>query len=148
MDSNAILLAAFAAGLLLGGVTVGLLQRRSGRSARERAEQLTAEIDATREEFESHREEVAQHFARTSDLFRDLTEQYTLLYSHLTEGAREFCTDDEPALARGLDTPLLAHAGEASEPEPAREEAGREESPNTGERSAEQTNGGARSALA
>ena len=49
-----------------------------------------------------------KHFERTSELFRDLTEQYTALYAHLAEGARELCAEGGPALGRGLNDPLLA----------------------------------------
>ena len=41
MEWNATILLTFGAGLVLGAVTVGLLQRRTGGAARERAEQLT-----------------------------------------------------------------------------------------------------------
>jgi len=108
MEWSATILLAFGVGLALGAVAVGLLQRRSGGAARERAKQLGIELDETREELETQRAEVAKHFEETSDLFRDLTEQYTRLYAHLSEGAREFCAEEVPALGRGLDAPLLA----------------------------------------
>jgi uncharacterized membrane-anchored protein YhcB (DUF1043 family) len=112
-DLNLLLLAALAVGLAVGALCGVLLQRRSGRGDRERAEQLSRELDETREELESHREEIARHFRQTSNLFRDLTERYTHLYAHLAEGARQFCTGDAPALARGLDAPLLSGNGGA-----------------------------------
>ena len=115
MEWNATILLAFGAGLVLGAVTVGLLQRRTGGAARERAEQLGIELDEAREELEAQRVEVAKHFEETSDLFRDLTEQYTRLYAHLSEGAREFCPGEVPTLGRGFDGPLLGGSGD-SEP--------------------------------
>jgi len=107
MEWSATTLLAFGVGLALGAVSVGFLQRRSGGAARERAEQLAGELDETREELETQRAEVAKHFEETSGLFRDLTEQYTRLYTHLVEGAREFCTEEVPALGRGFGGPLL-----------------------------------------
>ena len=104
------LLWAAAAGLVVGAGVVFLLMRRGGSVNRERAESLASELEETRLELETHREEVSGHFARTSDLFRDLTEQYTRLYAHLAKGAREFCPDDVPSLGQGLDTPLLGIA--------------------------------------
>jgi uncharacterized membrane-anchored protein YhcB (DUF1043 family) len=133
MDTNLIVASAFALGLLVGALTVFLLQRRAGSASRE----LAAELEETREELEANREEVARHFAQTSDLFRSLTEQYTLLYAHLADGAREFCTDEIPALGRGLETSPLALAPD--EPEAAAEA---EASP------PQQTNGGNRVAAA
>ena len=101
------LLWAAAAGLVVGAGLVFLLMRRGGSVNRERAESLTVELDETRLELECHREEVATHFAETSDLFHGLTEQYSRLYAHLATGAREFCSDEVPALGQGLDAPLL-----------------------------------------
>jgi uncharacterized membrane-anchored protein YhcB (DUF1043 family) len=124
MEWSEAILVAFGVGLVVGGVVVGLLQRRSGGAARERAARLAVELDETRGKLEEQRAEVARHFEETSDLFRDLTEQYGRLYTHLSQGAREFCTGEAPALARGLDAPLLG-ASEDSEPaeEPPADEA-------------------------
>jgi uncharacterized membrane-anchored protein YhcB (DUF1043 family) len=116
MEWNAMILLAFGVGLGLGAVAAGLLQRRSGKADRERAEQIGIELDEAREELESQRAEIAKHFEETSDLFRDLTEQYTRLYAHLSEGAREFCSDEVTALGRGFDGPLL---GGSDDSEPA-----------------------------
>jgi uncharacterized membrane-anchored protein YhcB (DUF1043 family) len=123
MEWSPTILLAFGVGLALGAVAVGLLQRRSGGAARERAQQLAIELDKTREKLETQRAEVAKHFEETSGLFRDLTEQYTRLYAHLSEGAREFCPEEVPALGRGLEGPLLGASGDS---EPAEE-------PTTGE---------------
>jgi uncharacterized membrane-anchored protein YhcB (DUF1043 family) len=124
MEWSATILLVFGVGLALGAVAVSLLQRRSGGAARERAKQLATELDETREELETQRVEIAKHFEETSGLFRDLTEQYTRLYAHLSEGAREFCPEEVPALGRGLDGPLLGASGD-SEPaeEPTADEA-------------------------
>ena len=125
MEWNVMVIGALALGLAVGAAVATLIQRRSGRTARERAEQLVTEFEETREEFESHREQVAKHFEQTSSLFRDLTEQYTRLYSHLAEGAREFCDDEMPAIGGGLGGPLLGRPAEpeaAPEPPPEREE--------------------------
>ena len=116
---------AFGTGLVLGAVCIFLLSRRMAGADRERADQLASELEETREELDAHREEVAKHFQETSQLFRNLTEQYTRLYAHLAEGARDFCTDDVPALARGFDGPLLGRngddAGETAGDEPGAE---------------------------
>jgi hypothetical protein len=112
MEWNAMVLLAFGAGLALGAGGVAFAQRRSVRAARERAERLAADLDETREAFEAHRQEVTKHFEQTSNLFRDLTEQYTRLYAHLAEGAREFCAGAVPALGRGFDGPLLGSSGD------------------------------------
>jgi uncharacterized membrane-anchored protein YhcB (DUF1043 family) len=119
MDWNLTFIAGLTVGLALGAVVGVLLQRRSGGTARARAEQLAAELDETREELSAQRDEVTRHFQQTSNLFRDLTERYSQLYTHLADGARQFCTDDLPALARGYDGPLLGNNGDGQPaPEP------------------------------
>jgi uncharacterized membrane-anchored protein YhcB (DUF1043 family) len=118
MEWSAPILLAFGVGLALGALTVGLLRRRSTGAARERAEQLARELDEALERIETQRTQVAKHFEETSDLFRDLTEQYTRLYAHLAEGAREFSTEEVPALGRGFGSPLLEGS---ADPEPAEE---------------------------
>jgi uncharacterized membrane-anchored protein YhcB (DUF1043 family) len=107
---------ALAVGFGLGALAVFVVMRRAGASDRERAEQLATELEETRDELEAHREEVARHFAKTSDLFRDLTEQYTQLYAHLANGARAFCSE-VPALGQ-VDAPLLSAEREAPPPAP------------------------------
>lgn len=122
-------------GTFLIGLGAGIFLRRSGvRSARAEAErlgvdlteirsQLAAAEDAlrsARRELEEQRAAVAKHFERTSDLFRELTRQYTALYSHLAEGARELCPEQRIPLGVGFSEPLLASGG-------ARPEAGDEE---------------------
>lgn len=123
MEWSATIFLAFGAGLLLGGLVVGLLQRRSGGAAREHAAQLAIELEEACGRLEEQRAEVARHFEETSGLFRDLTEHYTRLYAHLSEGAREFCTGEMPALGRGFDAPLLGASGdfETAEEPPAEE---------------------------
>jgi uncharacterized membrane-anchored protein YhcB (DUF1043 family) len=104
-------------GVFLIGLGAGIFLRRGGiRTARAEAERLSADLGLTRaqlaaaeetlrearHELESQRSAVAKHFERTSDLFRDLTRQYTALYAHLAEGARELCPDQRIAIASGF----------------------------------------------
>jgi uncharacterized membrane-anchored protein YhcB (DUF1043 family) len=138
MEWNAMILLAFGVGLALGAVALGLLQRRSGEADRERAEQLGIELDEAREELESQRAEIAKHFEETSDLFRDLTAQYTRLYAHLSEGAREFCPEEVPALGGGFEGPPLGGSGDS---EPAAR-------PPTSEAQADQASAGSAQAVA
>ncbi len=121
---------AIGAGLLVAGIALGALASGAGR-VRERLRALERELALERERHAVYQDEVAKHFGRTSDLFRDLTRQYTSLYAHLAEGARDLCADRLPALGRGFGaTPLQAgsqpadpvaetEAGEAPEATPA-----------------------------
>jgi uncharacterized membrane-anchored protein YhcB (DUF1043 family) len=103
MHPSVLSLVWFAAGALAGGLLATWLVRRGGRAAEDRAAQLEAQLAETRRELEGQRERISGHFARTSDLFRELTERYTRLYAHLAGGAREFSAGEAPAIARGLE---------------------------------------------
>lgn len=109
-------------GMFLIGLGTGVFLRRGGvRTARAEAERLGVDLDlaraqlvdageklaAAQRQLESQRAAVAKHFDRTSDLFRDLTHQYTALYAHLAEGARELCPDQRIPLGGGFGGPLI-----------------------------------------
>jgi len=132
MDPTVLLLLSFAGGAIAGALLALWLVRRGERAAEDRAAQLEIELAQMRSDLEAQAAQIATHFVRTSDLFRDLTERYTQLYAHLAEGARQFCPDDVPAIARGLDGLLPAGEAESAEPPP---EAGEPRRP-------ERTNGG------
>ena len=102
-------------GLLVGGLAAGLVLGRGGSRARARIRELELEVRQAREEQAAYRDQVGKHFSGTSDLFRDLTHQYTALYAHLAEGARDLCPDQVPALGRGMGAPPLM-AGPTQEP--------------------------------
>jgi uncharacterized membrane-anchored protein YhcB (DUF1043 family) len=126
MDPTVLLLLTFAGGAIAGALVATWLERRGGRAAYDRAAELEIELAKTRSELEAQGVQIATHFARTSDLFRDLTGQYTQLYAHLAEGARQFCREDVPEIARGLEGLLPAGEAEAeaeSEPSPPEEDA-------------------------
>jgi len=92
----------FAAGLLVGGF---VFRRRN--EDRSRAVQCEKELAEARAEHERYRASVSEHFARSSDLFRDLTDQYTSLYRHLAEGARDLGRPDLPAFEGAPAQPRL-----------------------------------------
>jgi uncharacterized membrane-anchored protein YhcB (DUF1043 family) len=92
----------FAAGLLVGGFW---FRRRD--EDRTRAVRLEKDLADARAEHERYRASVSEHFARSSDLFRDLTNQYTSLYRHLAEGARDLGRPDLPAFEGAPEPPRL-----------------------------------------
>lgn len=58
---------------------------------------MEAELAATKAALEGYRGQVHTHFARTSDLFQEVTERYRDLYDHLAEGNRDLCENMQPA---------------------------------------------------
>ena len=128
-----------AAALFAGGVVVGLLWPRARGRDRARIAELEAEVQSERASGAEYREAVGKHFDQTSDLFRDLTHQYTTLYAHLAEGSRELCPDRSTGLGRGFDAPgLLVGPEDAGDAGTAYAEASaeRSESPSAESRSA------------
>jgi len=101
--------------LFVLGVVVGLLAARGGEGARAQARRLEEELAEARERLAGYEDQVAKHFAQTSELFEDLTRQYTAVWDHLAEGSRELCAERVPALGRGFaDVPrLLTRTSEA-----------------------------------
>ncbi len=104
--------------LFVAGVLLGIFATRAGRQARARIRELEDQIDRVQEEYTAYRSGVAKHFDQTSDLFRELTHQYTSLYAHLAEGARDLCGDLLPAGGRGFGAPILTPSAEATGDEP------------------------------
>ncbi len=105
--------------LFLVGVFVGLMAGRGGRGARARARRLEVERRQTQERLAGYEDQVAKHFAQASDLFGDLTRQYSAVWDHLAEGARELCAERAPALGRGFtEAPLLLTQTPATDAEP------------------------------
>jgi uncharacterized membrane-anchored protein YhcB (DUF1043 family) len=130
MDPSVLLVLSFSAGALTGSLLTSWRERRGGRAAHERAAELEIELSKTRSELEAQGAQIASHFERTSDLFRDLTGRYTQLYAHLADGARQFCRDELPAIARGLDGLLPAGEADSAELRPEQGEPLRPETPN------------------
>ena len=115
MDPNVLLLLSFAGGAIAGALLMRRFERRGGRAAQDSAAELEIELAKLRSELEARGAQISSHFVRSSDLFRDLTERYTQLYAHLADGARQFCPDEAPAIARGLGAMLSAGGPGAAE---------------------------------
>lgn len=115
MDPTVLLLLWFLGGALSGALLTLWAVRRGERTAQDRLGELEIELAKVRSELEARGAQIASHFERTSDLFRDLTQRYTQLYAHLADGARQFCPDDLPAIAQGLEG-LLPGGGSGTEP--------------------------------
>ncbi len=97
------------AGFGLGLLAMYLLQKRKGGG--KSAEKL-------REEFETYREDVSEHFATTSELFGDLTEKYRDVYNHLAGSSQKLCEDPmQHARLEFTDRPELTDAAVADQVE-------------------------------
>jgi len=119
LESTEWILVGVVTALFLAGLFLGLALSRGGQGARARARRLEGELRQTREELAGYQDQVAKHFMQTSDLFGDLTRQYTAVWDHLAEGTRSLCEERAPAIGRGFtDAPLLLKKAPAPSDEP------------------------------
>jgi uncharacterized membrane-anchored protein YhcB (DUF1043 family) len=100
-------LACFAFG---SGVLVGILVAQAIGRRRDRHSGLRTELARVKAEHQAYRNEVYAHFAKTAELFQEMTDTYRSVYEHLATGAGELCEDGQ--LRAPLDFP---------EPRPLRE---------------------------
>ena len=72
--------------LFLAGLGLGyLMSRRPGDR------QAAEELAVVKEDFEAYREGVTRHFRDSAGHFQAIGEQYRALYSHMADGAKNFC---------------------------------------------------------
>ncbi|HFD80224.1 MAG TPA: DUF1043 family protein [Gammaproteobacteria bacterium] len=98
----AIGLIAFACGVL-AGIAVGQLLQGGNRRVREMQQRL----DALQKELDDYREQVGQHFLKTSELVQKMTDSYREVYEHLASGSQALCEGM-------VDTPKLDIPGQPS----------------------------------
>jgi uncharacterized membrane-anchored protein YhcB (DUF1043 family) len=79
----------FAIGLGLGGLATYLVIARNDRTR-----ELQEELNLLKERFTDYRDQVTQHFMRTSELVQEMTRSYRTVYEHLANGAQHLCSDE------------------------------------------------------
>ena len=75
-----------ALGLALGSIVTYLVVARNGRTRK-----LQDELDQLKDRFTDYRDQVTQHFMRTSELVQEMTQSYRAVYEHLASGAQNLC---------------------------------------------------------
>ncbi len=73
---------------LIVGAMIGALAYRLLAPSVKQTDKIKTELDQTREELNSYKASVNQHFSKTSELVNDLTQNYVKVYQHLAEGAQ------------------------------------------------------------
>ncbi|HQU15159.1 MAG: hypothetical protein B7Z66_05920 [Chromatiales bacterium 21-64-14] len=100
-----------AIGSLAIGIGAGFYLGRSTTTDARRTQELERELDATTKDFAAFRKQVAQHFAGTAELTRDLTARQRLLNEHLAQGAHSLAGQIiEDGLAPPPRPTLTSHA--------------------------------------
>ena len=75
-------------GIMLGSIATYLLVARNRRT-----HQLQLELNQLTERFTDYRDQVTQHFMRTSELVQEMTRSYRDVYEHMASGAQHLCGD-------------------------------------------------------
>ena len=73
---------------LIVGAMIGALAYRLLAPSVKQTDKIKTELDQAREELNSYKASVNQHFSKTSELVNDLTQNYVKVYQHLAEGAQ------------------------------------------------------------
>lgn len=91
-------------GMVLGALIVYAIVRPKP------GQKTVSEVEA---EFDDYKTQVAEHFSKTSEIFKDLTENYRGLYEHMAAGATSLCDAETVGTALELArSGLLSHADE------------------------------------
>lgn len=88
---------------LLGG-GVGCIIAYLVFARNRRTQHLQMELSQMTERFTDYRDQVTQHFMRTSELVQEMTHSYRSVYEHLASGAQHLCGEQPEA-------PSLGHRG-------------------------------------
>lgn len=75
-----------AIGAVAGSAITYLVVARHGRTRK-----LQQELDQLKDRFTDYRDQVTQHFMRTSELVQEMTQSYRAVYEHLALGAQNLC---------------------------------------------------------
>ena len=96
-----------ALGIALGSIVTYLVVARNGRTRK-----LQDELDQLKDRFTDYRDQVTQHFMRTSELVQEMTQSYRAVYEHLASGAQNLCGGQIEAPHRnGAQTSALGGTG-------------------------------------
>ncbi len=104
---------------LIAGALLGALICRRFTPTITDVDELRVKLERSRTEMEDYRASVNGHFSKTSDLVKELTEDYVKVYRHLSEGAQTL--SDAPEFTHVLEQQkgklLISVDDEASSPD-------------------------------
>ncbi len=87
--------------VLLGGALLGVVICRRFTPTITDVDELRVKLEQSRSEMEQYRASVNGHFSKTSDLVKELTQDYAKVYQHLAEGAQTL--SDAPEFSHVLE---------------------------------------------
>lgn len=76
------------------GIVLGVIFASRLSASPSRVQELENQIRNLKENHNSYRDNVSDHFNMTADLVQHMTESYREVYQHLASGAQDLCSDD------------------------------------------------------
>ncbi len=110
MDMVAILVAV--AGLVVGMIIGGFIGASLSKSAKE-TKGLRSDLDQAHDELSAYKDQVKQHFSRTSELVNDMTSSYRAVHEHLASSSQKLCDGSVKSL--DMETPELLASSNSKE---------------------------------
>ena len=98
---------------IIFGAAIGFFIGRRSADDQKQIRDLKGQLSNSRSEHEAYRQQVNNHFQKTSELFGSLTNNYRTVFLHLAEGSQELCSSDAAKLKLVSDDfPTLEHKEE------------------------------------
>ncbi|KDM92762.1 Z-ring associated protein ZapG [Photobacterium galatheae] len=107
--------------IFVAGALVGAFAARLGNKNLKQQKELQKELDKTKYQLEQYRQELIDHFARSSDLLDNLAKDYSKLYEHMAKTSAELMPNlpeqDNPFSQRISTLTAVAEAPESDSEE-------------------------------
>lgn len=76
---------------ILIGFAAGFYISRLDDPHKKKREELENKLELATEEMINYKQDVTEHFVKTSNLVNDMTDSYRAVYNHMAEGAKNLC---------------------------------------------------------
>lgn len=93
---------------ILIGFAAGFYFSHLNGSEKKKREELESKLNSAQNEITHYKQNVTDHFVKTSSLINNMTDSYRAIYNHMSDGAKTLCSQsliDSPASKYQLDIP-------------------------------------------
>ena len=90
------------------GFAAGFFFSRLDTTMQKKCDELEQKLDTAHQEMTHYKQDVTQHFVKTSNLINNMTQSYRAVYDHMADGANKLCSSNMIAQAKNqgeLDIP-------------------------------------------
>jgi len=93
---------------VIAGFAAGFYFSHLNDGNKKKCEDLEGQLTNAKDEISSYKQNVTNHFVKTSNLINNMTDSYRAIYDHMSEGAKSLCPEsliDNPVGKFQLDIP-------------------------------------------